>query len=379
MVDKITTAPTDNTVVEKINEVIDALGTATGANTDLSNLSATGEAHFQTPLVSGTNIKTINNTSLLGSGNISVLQNNANGVTGSIAIDDITGGTYYNYSTAYGSLAIAKEYSVAIGNSTQPQGTYCVAIGVNANSLSYGAAIGRISYASNYAVAIGSEAAANANYSTAIGYASGVAAGSNSSIQIGYGTNLTANTFNVGFYNNSNTHYNWQLLDGTTGLIPDARISTNIARSTDIPTTDQTFDGTSANAQSGVAIAGELANYSNTNLSNITNTGKIAIAHNAMPTTSEVVVSSIASGGTYIAPHDGYLIATGKQVVAGGGFVQLSGNAVSSSWIGSGMTGNYTFTTIPVKKGLTVTVYWYGFTSGVSLNFAPCIGSENEV
>lgn len=41
-----------------------------GANTDLSNLTATGEAHFQEPLVSGTNIKTVNNTSLLGSGNI---------------------------------------------------------------------------------------------------------------------------------------------------------------------------------------------------------------------------------------------------------------------------------------------------------------------
>lgn len=43
---------------------------AAGANTDLSNLTATGEAHFQAPLVSGTNIKTINNTSILGSGNI---------------------------------------------------------------------------------------------------------------------------------------------------------------------------------------------------------------------------------------------------------------------------------------------------------------------
>ena len=43
---------------------------ASGANTDLSNLTATGEAHFQEPLVSGTNIKTINNTSILGSGDI---------------------------------------------------------------------------------------------------------------------------------------------------------------------------------------------------------------------------------------------------------------------------------------------------------------------
>ena len=42
------------------------------ANKDLSNLSTTGNSKFQAPLVSGTNIKTVNNQSLLGSGNISI-------------------------------------------------------------------------------------------------------------------------------------------------------------------------------------------------------------------------------------------------------------------------------------------------------------------
>lgn len=42
------------------------------ANVDLSNLSATGEAHFQAKLVSGTNIKTINGNSILGSGDLTV-------------------------------------------------------------------------------------------------------------------------------------------------------------------------------------------------------------------------------------------------------------------------------------------------------------------
>lgn len=40
------------------------------ANKDLSNLSSTGNAKFQAPLISGTNIKTINNNSILGSGNL---------------------------------------------------------------------------------------------------------------------------------------------------------------------------------------------------------------------------------------------------------------------------------------------------------------------
>lgn len=63
------------TVTSVNNTLPDANGNVTisvvgGANIDLSNLTATGEAHFQEPLVSGTNIKTINNTSILGSGNI---------------------------------------------------------------------------------------------------------------------------------------------------------------------------------------------------------------------------------------------------------------------------------------------------------------------
>lgn len=70
-VSKLQLPAKENAVQLKINEIIDNLGGG-GANTDLSNLTATGEAHFQEPLVSGTNIKTINSVSLLGSGNISL-------------------------------------------------------------------------------------------------------------------------------------------------------------------------------------------------------------------------------------------------------------------------------------------------------------------
>lgn len=49
MVNKITTPPTQNEVIDKINELVDGK---------------------QDTLVSGTNIKTINGTSLLGSGNV---------------------------------------------------------------------------------------------------------------------------------------------------------------------------------------------------------------------------------------------------------------------------------------------------------------------
>lgn len=42
------------------------------ANKDLSNLSSTGEAKFQAPLVSGTNIKTLNGNSILGNGDLTL-------------------------------------------------------------------------------------------------------------------------------------------------------------------------------------------------------------------------------------------------------------------------------------------------------------------
>ena len=83
------------------------------------------------------------------------------------------------------------------------------------------------------ATAIGTQAFANANYSVAIGgqvcqttgqYAIAIGTGMNTdvvkatanyAIQLGQGTNSTANTFQV---------YTYQMLDGTTGKIPMARL-----------------------------------------------------------------------------------------------------------------------------------------------------------
>lgn len=51
---------------------MDDVGLGSRANIDLSNLTEAGLAKFQAPLISGTNIKTINNNSILGSGNIDI-------------------------------------------------------------------------------------------------------------------------------------------------------------------------------------------------------------------------------------------------------------------------------------------------------------------
>ena len=170
----------------------------------------------QEELVSGTNIKTINSTTLLGSGNIDVLANTA---TGSNALT--VGGTASTSggATNIGMSSIAnKSYSTAVGYNSQAKGNYSTTVGWNAMATKQNA------------------------------------------IQIGWGTNTTDNSLSIGFYNLSN----YPLLDGTTGLIPDARISSNIARTSELPTIDQTYNSTSTNPQSGTAVAGAISTKQDT-------------------------------------------------------------------------------------------------------------------
>ena len=110
------------TVTSVNNTQPDANGNVTisvtgGANTDLSNLTATGEAHFQEPLVSGTNIKTINNTSLLGSGDISVGSYSA-GTGLSLS------GTTFNHSNSVNAGTIGTSSATSGSTISVPYATY---------------------------------------------------------------------------------------------------------------------------------------------------------------------------------------------------------------------------------------------------------------
>ena len=155
----------------------------------------------QDELVSGDSIKTINDISLLGSGNIEVLQNTA---TGTSSLTILGGATTTSYSVNIGEGAVAMaNYGVSIGNNAKAQASSATALGRATN--------------------------ASGSYSVALGYGATVSGGK--SIQLGFGTNSTATTLSVGFQGVDN----YTLLDGTTGLIPDARISSNIARVSNIP------------------------------------------------------------------------------------------------------------------------------------------------
>lgn len=225
-VSKITTPPSQKGVIDKINEVIDNLGGSitvdqtydgTSANPQ-SGVAIEGElsTNYQPKLVSGTNIKTINNTSLLGSGNIDTTYTFSTGLTessGTVTVTDYAK-LLKNTATGTNSLTIngtnnTNQSGINIGESSQILASGCVAIGNNSTA-GYGNTSGCVS--------IGASAYTNGLNSIAIGNS---AVAKNGSIQIGKGTNNTANSLQIGFSNNLLV----TLLDGTTGLIPYQRIN----------------------------------------------------------------------------------------------------------------------------------------------------------
>lgn len=121
------------------------------------------------------------------------------------------------YSISVDGNATTKNHAINIGfNSTSDIAS--IAIGSNSTSGSNGISLGSQAKAGSFCVAIGS------NAKTGTSVVNAIQLGSNS-------TNTESNTFYVSF-NGSNEALglNYKLLDGTTGLIPDARISSNIQR-----------------------------------------------------------------------------------------------------------------------------------------------------
>ena len=222
-------------------------------NTDYATTSVGGVVK-----VDGSTITIDSNGVISATGGSGGLQNTATGTNSLTILGTATSGSA---SINIGSSSTAtRSNSVAIGNSANTVSQYSVAIGYNAkagtssDSSNGAVAIGYNAggdYSKGNTVAIGNNAVAKSTGSIAIGnsaevgninYTNGIAIGNGSqvyganSINLGYGANTTANSLSVGFYGqNSNNPY--ALLDGTTGLIPDARLSSNIARTSNVANT----------------------------------------------------------------------------------------------------------------------------------------------
>lgn len=177
----------------------------------------------QATLVSGTNIKTINNNSILGSGNLALESlPSQTGNSGKFLTTDGTDASWsdkplVNTATQSNSLAIGGSIgtntgqTVVVGQNAQARyGSFCTAVGASATASIVGGSNG---------LAVGYNASVTKSYAT----------------QLGNGTNSDANTFKVG---NANGNYELMSADGT---IPVARLNTMTGA-----------DGTNAGAQGAV-------------------------------------------------------------------------------------------------------------------------------
>ncbi len=200
----------------------------TAVNIIAPKVATAGDYYIPVNITDGNTTVTANST---GTVNISSLLPNVSGYLENTA-------TGSNSLSIFGSDATYND-AINIGYNSNAIGYHSVTIGCESYDAYYpeagnfSVAIGNGAIAETNSVAIGYEAQCyyNTNNSIAIGYQASISESGNNTttyaIQLGEGTNTTSNTMQV---------WNYSLLDKTTGLIPDARLSSNIARTSQIPT-----------------------------------------------------------------------------------------------------------------------------------------------
>jgi hypothetical protein len=264
-------------------------------------------------------------------------------------------------------------------------GDYSLELLGSTNGTSRATAIGYGSFASIAGTAFGVGAGASGSNSSALGWAS-AASGSRSivlgavakataqdAIQIGTGTNSTAKTLQVGFNgeNLGTETYSYILLDGTTGLIPDARLSSNIARTSQLPSavTETTVSGWGFTKNSGTVTSVNNVSPVNGNVtlnipSAVTestvsgwgftkNSGTVTSVNNVSPVNGNVTLSIPAaqvqadwnvtntSSMAYIKNKPTIPAAVTESTVSGWGFTKNTGTVTSVNNV-SPVNGNVT-------------------------------------
>ena len=186
-----------------------------GDTPDLSNYATKEQLNQkQDTLVSGTNIKTINGNSLLGSGDLTI-SGGGGGGGGSVELTSERGSNpnlamsqlgieniFYGSQVTLGASATASgTNTTALGCSAEASNIYAIALGSDATADNpFSTAIGYNAIANfSYATALGSEATASGGYATALG-SDATASGINSTA-IGRGASATSdNTIVLGNY-----------------------------------------------------------------------------------------------------------------------------------------------------------------------------------
>ena len=129
-------------------------------------------------------------------------------------------------------------------------------------------------------------------------------------------------------------------------------------------------------------ITEALNGKADTDLSNINNTAKIAIVHNAMPSATYDDLTIGADGAEYTAPADGYYVyceaGAGNSTIS---FIWLENTTTSTISTASLVNSQASMgVTLPVRKNDVVKIKYYNLLSwnGHYLKFVYAVGSESE-
>lgn len=189
----------------------DLVDDSTSTNKFVTASDKTTWSGKQDALVSGTNIKTVNGNSLLGSGNVAL--DTLPDQTGNSGKFLKTNGTTASWANGLENLSTA-EQSVSILGTGSTLGSGCINIGTRSNTRYGGIALGyEASCTGNIGIALSQYSLSAGMGSVAIGY--NAKATIDYAIQMGAGTNNTSYTFQV---------YNYRLMNAD-GTIPEARLA----------------------------------------------------------------------------------------------------------------------------------------------------------
>lgn len=232
MVDKITAPVSQTGLINKVNEIIEN----GGAITVDTVISSTSENPVQNKVIYNALTVKADKTEIP-----TIVQTFSSSSTSAPSCKAINSALFLqNKTNRVGALSIEGEPAVVanainIGGSSTVSGSLgnCVAVG-------YAATV------KDYCTAVGSGAVAYGNYVMALGY--GAKATASYAIQIGAGTNSTADTVAIGAY---------QVLDGSTGKIPNDRLSLDT-----VPTSASTVPVTSGGVYSALSSKTIEATYS---------------------------------------------------------------------------------------------------------------------
>lgn len=195
-------------------------------------------------------------------------------------------GTTYTFSTGLtnnNNTISVTDYNRLIKNNADGINKICIGTNAMINS-SYG-----------YQVAIGSYTETHGQYCTALGDSAKTSIQVKNAIQIGQGTNNTSDTFQA---------WSYKLLDKTTGLIPDERLSNNIAKTSDIPTT--------------VAQLSDSSNYAlKTDINKVYKASGTVASASALPTLSASVLGNVYNVTTAFNTTSDFVEGAGKNINVG--------------------------------------------------------------